>query len=112
MTAVPNDSLEVLPPVRCYYCSGTGKQGTRICITCDGKGSYNRTRPIVAPLLSPRDGRLTCWACLGARQCGACQGSRVKPDGTPCSTCNYSGTCDVCLGEGDLSKDDPSWTTT
>lgn len=112
MTAVPNDSLEVLPPVRCYYCSGTGKQGTRICITCDGKGSYSRTRPIVAPLLSPRDGRLKCWACLGARQCGACQGSRVKPDGTPCSTCNYSGTCDVCLGEGDLSKDDPSWTTT
>lgn len=112
MTVATSDTWEDLSVVRCYYCSGTGKQGTDTCITCKGRGEYMRRKPVVEPRSAARERHLICWACLGARQCGACQGSRVKPDGTPCRTCDLTGICDECHGDGDLPEDDPTWTST
>lgn len=98
-TDLPTDEMYV-----CQRCNGSGKDLTRTCQSCQGKGTTTSLHD--------------CYTCGGAGtvkdiygndvRCTACDGTGKKIEQGTCPTCGGSGSvrmdCMVCHGTGQVNR--------
>ncbi len=102
---------------RCGLCRGTGilsaalqtvyntkacvkcSNGSGVCITCGGHGTFHPTRTPVARRHAPDAGFELCAECRGDRYCRDCMGTAIAIEGKTCDGCEH-GVCSSCFGAG------------